>query len=143
MTRHVSTLAAQIAPELCTNIVPQKKRAQGKPGAQCTRSLACESKEAHELITTGSPEQSDFPCAMVLTAYNALSPVTGLFCHRRLQVISRKLDSSVGAPGPHALAVRDGAARLATPPASIASRLAFVTMANAPLVEAGQREGSH
>jgi len=34
--------------------------------------------------TTGSPVQSGFPCAMVLTAYFVLSPVTGLFCHRRL-----------------------------------------------------------
>jgi len=34
-------------------------------------------------FTTGSPDRSGFSCAMVLTAYSALSPVTGLFCHRR------------------------------------------------------------
>jgi hypothetical protein len=43
---------------------------------------------------------------MVLTAYGALSPVTGLSCHRRLQVATCKLDASVGAPGPHVFAVR-------------------------------------
>src|SRR5450631_1529820 len=54
---------------------------------------------------------------MVLTVYSALSPVTGLFCHRRLRIkfcLSpvgptqlRKLDASVGASGPHDFAVRD------------------------------------
>jgi hypothetical protein len=55
---------------------------------------------------------------MVLTAYVGLSPVTGLFCHRRLADIvlskpgwadlnSAKLDASVGASGPHDFAVRD------------------------------------
>src|SRR3954447_24438639 len=58
---------------------------------------------------------------MVLTAYNALSPVTGLFCHCRLRksgasaqradTASRKLDASVGASGPHDFAVRVGVAR--------------------------------
>src|SRR5277367_73605 len=70
---------------------------------------------------------------MVLTAYNALSPVTGLFCHRRFVDCSAKLDASVGASGPHDLAVRIGIARLATPSASIASRSTFVTT-RTPLV---------
>ena len=39
----------------------------------------------------------------------------------------RKLSASVGAPGPHDFAVRISAARPATPPASTASRPAFVT----------------
>jgi hypothetical protein len=53
---------------------------------------------------------------MVLTAYVALSPVTGLSCHRRLRIkfcLSpvgptqlRELDTSVGASGPHDFAVR-------------------------------------
>jgi hypothetical protein len=58
------------------------------------------------IVTTGSPETSDLPCAMVLTAYFVLSPVTGLSCHRRLRV-NRKLDASVGASGPHDFAVRE------------------------------------
>ncbi len=35
-------------------------------------------------VTTSTPEHPAFPHAMVLTAYVVLSPVTGLFCHRRL-----------------------------------------------------------
>src|SRR5450432_1680231 len=35
-------------------------------------------------VTTSTPERPAFPHAMVLTAYVVLSPVTGLFCHRRL-----------------------------------------------------------
>jgi len=42
---------------------------------------------------------------MVLTVSFVLSPVTGLFCHRRLRIF-RNLDASVGAPGPHDFAVR-------------------------------------
>src|ERR1700730_6333439 len=52
---------------------------------------------------------------MVLTVSFVLSPVTGLFCHRRLQVTTCTLDASVGASGPHDFAVRIGIARLATP----------------------------
>src|SRR5229473_8155812 len=59
---------------------------------------------------------------MVLTAYVALSPVTGLFCHRRLadmflslpgraDLNSARLDASVGASGPHDFAVRESVSR--------------------------------
>jgi len=75
---------------------------------------------------------------MVLTAYLALSPVTGLSCHCRLADTSAKLDASVGASGPHAFAVRGPRARQARrrvhripPPAS-------VTLRNAPLSGAGR-----
>jgi hypothetical protein len=45
---------------------PSKQRAQGMPGARCTRGLVCKSvqKGAHE--HTGSAEASDIPCAMAL-----------------------------------------------------------------------------
>src|SRR5947207_15045235 len=81
-------------------------RAQGMPGARCTRSLACESKKAHEVVTTGSPEQPGIPRAMVLTVSFVISPVIGLFCHRRQQVTTCQLDASVEASGPHDFAVR-------------------------------------
>src|SRR5258707_8190188 len=42
---------------------------------------------------------------MVLTVSFVLSPVTMLGCHRRLRV-TRQLDASVGASGPHDFAVR-------------------------------------
>jgi hypothetical protein len=73
-------------------------------------------------VTTSTPERPAFPHAMVLTAYVALSPVTGLFCHRRQRISglsapgradlpSRELDASVGASGPHDFAVRSNISR--------------------------------
>src|SRR5436853_7689035 len=43
-----------------------KQRAQGLPGARCTRSLACKKSKAHEVVTTGAPEQPGIPRARVL-----------------------------------------------------------------------------
>src|ERR1700731_3199125 len=101
---------------------------------------ASRAKQKSSVVTTGPPVSPSIPCAMVLTAYFALPPVTGLSCHRRLADTSAKLDASVGAPGPHDFAVRAGAARLPTPPASIASRTNVRDDAYAPLIEAGQSE---
>src|SRR5438270_8149879 len=66
------------------------------PGARCTRSLACKNEIAHEVVTTGSPEQPGIPRAMVLTAYFVLFPVTGLVCHRRLREIPASLMPASG-----------------------------------------------
>src|ERR1700737_1087492 len=68
-------------------------------------------KNHTSIVTTGSPETPGLPCAMVLTVSFVLSPVTGLFCHRRLSDNSAKLDASVGASGPHDFAVRADAVR--------------------------------
>src|SRR6476646_3394942 len=62
------------------------------PGAQCTHSLACEIKKAHESshhghtgITRHSPRNG-------FTAYALLSPATNSFCHRhpRIKVLSAR-----------------------------------------------------
>ena len=42
------------------------QRAQGMPGAQCARGLACKIKQAYELVTTVTPERPGIPRAMVL-----------------------------------------------------------------------------
>ena len=68
---------------------------------------ACASgSKAYALVTTVAPGTPAFPHAMVLTAYFALSLVTGLVCHRRRRSCFRQLDASVGASGPHDFAVR-------------------------------------
>src|SRR5207248_7966659 len=87
-----------------------QERAQGMPGARCTRSLACKNKIAHKVVTTGSPEQPGIPRAMVLAAYFVISPVIGLFCHRRQRNYFHQLDASVEASGPHDFAVREARA---------------------------------
>jgi hypothetical protein len=61
-----------------------------------------------------------------------LSPVTGLSCHRRLQIITCKLDTSVGMSGPHGFAVRGIVVRLATLPRPPHPCPTFVTIAKRP-----------
>ena len=68
---------------------------------------------------TGTP---GIPARNGFTAYVALSPVTGLFCHRHQRICGlsapgwadmpfRELDASVGASGPHDFAVRSNISR--------------------------------
>src|SRR3984957_5321557 len=97
--------AARIAPELYKFLRLENQRAQGKPGARCTRSRAwcvVNTRVSHHRFT-GTP---GLPCAMVLTAYFALSLATGLCCHHRRRNCFHQLDASVGASGPHDFAVR-------------------------------------
>src|SRR5262249_20261646 len=63
-----------------------QERARGMPGARCTRS-PCAKCSKHTVVTTGSPETPGIPCAVVLTAYAALSPETNSSClrHRRIE----------------------------------------------------------
>jgi hypothetical protein len=77
---------------------------------------------------------------MVLTAYFVLSPVTGLFCHRRLADTSAQLDASVGASGPHDFAVRREHRSSSDTAASTASRSTFVTT-RTPLLS--RRDGAN
>ena len=109
-----------------------EQRAQGKPGARCTRGLVC---NLHKKMRTRAYRFSGgipaFP-ARWFTAYSALSLVTGLSCHHHRRDTSRQLDASVGASGPHGFAVRLARARLSRtrrPPHLIAT---FVTIASRP-----------
>jgi hypothetical protein len=80
----------------------KSERAQGRPGTGWCPWSACSKKARGR--TTGSAEDTGLPCAMVLTAYSALSPGTGLFCPRHSQgarCALQELSASVGAPGPH------------------------------------------
>jgi hypothetical protein len=54
------------------------------PGARLAPIASRVNKKRHtSSVTTGTPQSTGIPCAMVLTVSSALSPVTGLFCHRR------------------------------------------------------------
>ena len=81
----------------------------------CTRSRAC-SVESTRVSHHRYTASTGIPCAMVLTGSFALSPVTGLCCHRHQQSDLCQLDASVGASGPHDFTVRVGAVRLRAPP---------------------------
>ena len=104
----------------------QKRRAQGKPGADCTRGRA---HKTHEW-TTGEPDHPAFPARWLCGLY-VISPVSpallppspcGYQMHARpgwAGCISTRLDASMGASGPHDFAVRACLAKaLAGPRAS-------------------------
>jgi hypothetical protein len=119
-------------------------------------------------VTTSTPESPGIPARNGFNAYVVLSPVTGLFCHRRQRIkfcLSpvgptqlRELDASVGASGPHDFAVRCNISRpragdrsqvfrpalrshrAQNAAASTASHPAFVTIMIRPSCGVGWRE---
>ena len=90
---------------------PPPKRAWGMPGAQCTRSLVCESGgwNAHEYSQRVHRKTPGIPTQW-FTAYSALSPVIGFLATVAGGKL-RRLDASTEASGPHGFAVRIGAVR--------------------------------
>jgi hypothetical protein len=94
----------------------RESRVPAAPAASCARSI-----KRTSVVTTGSASSARLSPRNGFNGYFALSPVTGLFCHRRLRNNFRKLDASVGASGPHDFAVRTGAVRQRAAKASIAS----------------------
>src|SRR6195952_1870900 len=85
-SKHSFAFPRRVSPGVCKlRLLPSKMRAQGRPGARCTRGLACKivQRDAHE--HTGSAEAVRPSLRSGFTAYNVLSQVTGLFCHLRLR----------------------------------------------------------
>ena len=75
--KHQFAIPRRDAPELCIWLSPSRsQRAQGRPGARCTRGLVCKLcvENAHE--HTGSAETLRPSLRNGLTAYAALSSVT-------------------------------------------------------------------
>jgi hypothetical protein len=103
------------------------------PAVSCARYTK---ENAHE--HTGSAEAIRHSLRDGFTAYFALSPVTGLSCHRHRRNYFRQLDASVGASGPHDFTVRVGAARLASPKRPPHPAPTFVTT-RTPLLRDGMR----
>ena len=73
---HFRILAARCARSFADRFALENKRAQGKPGARCTRGLMCKwgSKGAHE--HTGSAESIRLSLRSGFTAYFVISPVS-------------------------------------------------------------------
>jgi hypothetical protein len=88
----------------------RESRVSDAPAASCAK---VESTRVSHHRLTGSVRLS---LRNGFTAYFVLSPVTGLFCHRRRADNSAKLDASVGASGPHDFAVRVSTIRQARRP---------------------------
>ena len=101
-------------PRFASSLPPSKQRAQGRPGARCTRGLVCNcaNKSAHE--HTGSAGTLRPSLRSGFTAYFVLSPVNGSFATVAPEKLaSQELDASTAASGPHDFAVRITRARLA------------------------------
>jgi hypothetical protein len=106
------------------------------PGARRARSLVCEMKKAHKHshhghtgITRHSPRNG------FNSLYRALPGDRAFLPPSPREVTSAKLDTSVGASGPHDFAVRrKQRPRQKRRLASTASRPAFVTIASRPCV---------
>jgi hypothetical protein len=116
---HNSAFSRRDAPEVCMNIAPKKKREQGKPGARCTRGLACQDalskKRTRAYRFSGSspafPAQRFYDLFRALPGDQALltpSPCGSWRIATRLGgCTSTRLDAGKGASGPHDFAVRD------------------------------------
>jgi hypothetical protein len=129
----IRDLAASFRASFILNVPPPNQRAQGMPGVRCARSLACKIKQAHEHSHHGhtgrtrhSPRNGFNGFLRALPGDRACLPPSS--------AVSRKLDTSVGASGPHDFAVHKKAPSSVAPLASIASRPASVTIAIRPSV---------
>jgi hypothetical protein len=117
----------------CASIstLSSNKRAQGKPGARCTRGLVCKNaqKNAHE--HTGSAEASGFPCAVVYGLLRALPGEPGSFATVAGGIPPADLAPASGARTTRLRRPRRLRSSLASF-ASTASHRAFVTIATRP-----------
>jgi hypothetical protein len=108
-----------------------EKRAQGKPGADCTHGSRAKKARGRTTGVTGNIPA--FP-ARWFTTYFVL-PVTGLCCHRRLRELVRPNLAPASGRQDHTTSPSAMiCARLSQAIASTASHRAFVTLRNAPLV---------
>ena len=141
-----------ICPKFCKTALPhENQRAQGKPGARCTRGLAgCCKRDMLPTSIQVQRRTPDFPCAMALRLIR-FRPGDRHFCHHRR--FGFRLRDLTPAPGrrtqtisPYARtrlrqeAMPGAAALVFRSLASIAPCPTFTTMANAPLM--GQDGGS-
>src|SRR5438552_16822807 len=96
------------APEVCILVCPpREERAQGRPGACCTRGLACDLRK--QKCTRAYRAAGAFRPSLRngFTACFELSPVNGSFATVAAQGMNpAQLDASTAASGPHDFAVR-------------------------------------
>ena len=101
-------------PEACYRIsLPSNQRAQGMPGARCTRGLVCQKCALWRTRAYRAAEAVRHPLRNGFTAYFVLSPVERACCHRHwaenfphsLTPASRRQDHTTS---PYALAFSSG-----------------------------------
>ncbi len=113
---------------------PRNQRAQGRPGARCTRGPVCNCTRecAHE--HTGPAESIRPSLRNGFTAYVVISPVSRALLPPSPRELLRELGASFGRQN-HTILPYARATRVRRNSASTASRSASVTIASAPLSE--------
>ena len=141
--KHSFAISPRAAPELCWKFLAlSNQRAQGRPGARCTRGLAC---GLHKTRCTRayrfSGEHPAFPAQWLYGLYRAL-PGERAFCHRRPReaLAPQELDVTTATSGPHDFTVRLCRARRSQHRRPPHPRPTFVTIASAPLSRTGWPE---
>jgi hypothetical protein len=86
--RQASAFSRRALPEFCQDMCSsEKQRAQGRPGARCTRGLVCKMHKKRRTrayrFSGGNPA---FPARMVLTVSFVLSSATNSSCHRHPRI---------------------------------------------------------
>ena len=125
-----------LRPSFAKNFPPSNQRAQGRPGARCTRGLACGLCKTRCTRAYRAAENTQPSLRNGFTAYGVLSPVGRARCHRcpsEALGFFRAWTPAYGASGPHAFAVRSSCTRQAQPLRPSHPRPTFVTIASAPL----------
>ena len=102
-----------LSPRFAINFPPSDQRAQGRPGACCTRGLVCclrIARAAHE--HTGQREHSGLPCAMALRLTSCSSRRTALLPPlSQRSFASPGRNASTATSEPHDFAVRSSHTR--------------------------------
>jgi hypothetical protein len=126
------------SPRICARAVDNSSaqlRAQGRPGARCTRGLVCKHAQKHAHEHTGSAESIRPSLRNGFTAYSALSPATGFVATVAARILPRHLTPASGrqdhTTSPYAR-MHSRQKHSLRPPHPIPT---FVTMANAPRAE--------
>jgi hypothetical protein len=137
-----TVFSRRIAPEVCWKTSrPLGQRAQGRPGARCTRGLACDLRKQN--CTRAYRYRRSIPAFPAQWLYGLLRALPGerLFCLRRRADTSAQLSASTAAPEPHDFAVRVMPASSVLASASIASHRAFRDDREPPLLSGGTDAG--
>jgi hypothetical protein len=86
-----------ILPDLCMNLLPRKNKGAGKAGCPLHPQPRVRNKKAHEHSHHRFAGNAQLSLRNGFNGYFVLSPVTGLFCHRRLvELLPRNLTPASG-----------------------------------------------
>jgi hypothetical protein len=96
LRKHTSAFSRRVSPEVCKNPRPKNKRAQGMPGACCTRGLVCNSAQrARTRAYRSSRNTPAFPAQWLYGLYRALvSAKSARMCERAVLTNRPSLDLS-------------------------------------------------